>query len=114
MALAAWGTSLSEIEAKESLWPTDHAARSAAGQGVTSGTFYGNLQRYLSAAGLPPAGAHILRHTAAKLRRDAGESVEDVSRFPDHSSLPVTTVYLRRLEGQEDPSWRQVAEAIGV
>ena len=57
---------------------------------------------------------HILRHTAAKLRRDAGESIEDVSRFLDHSSLAVTTTYLRRLEGQEDLSWRRVAEAIGL
>jgi hypothetical protein len=55
----------------------------------------------------------IPRQSAAKLRRDAGESVEDVSRFLDHSSLAVT-VYLRRLEGQEDRSWRSVAEAIGV
>jgi integrase len=65
-------------------------------------------------AGLPPAGVHILRHSAAKLQRDVGESVEDVSRFLDHSSLAVTTVYLRRLEGQEDRSWGKVAEAIGV
>ena len=46
--------------------------------------------------------------------RDAGESVEEVSRFLDHSSLAVTTTYLRRLEGQEDRSWAKVAEAIGV
>jgi len=65
-------------------------------------------------AGLPPAGVHVFRHSAAKLRRDAGESVEEVSRFLDHSSLAVTTTYLRRLEGQEDRSWRQVAEAIGA
>ena len=52
--------------------------------------------------------------TAAKLRRDAGESIEDVSRFLDHSSLAVTTTYLRRLEGQEDLSWRRVAAAIGL
>jgi hypothetical protein len=32
----------------------------------------------------------------------------------DHSSLAVTSVYLRRLEGQEDLTWRDVAEAIGV
>jgi len=57
---------------------------------------------------------HIFRHTAAKLRRDAGESIDDVSRFLDHSSLGVTTVYLRRLEGQEDKSWGRVAEAIGL
>jgi hypothetical protein len=42
-----------------------------------------------------------------------GETVEDVSRFLDHSSLAVTTVYLRRLEGQEDRGWGKVAEAIG-
>jgi site-specific recombinase XerD len=113
-ALAAWSKSLATMDPNESLWPTDHASRAAAGLGVTSGTFYGNLQRYFKKAGLPPAGVHILRHAAAKLRRDVGESIEDVSRFLDHSSLAVTTVYLRRLEGQEDRSWGKVAEAIGV
>jgi len=68
----------------------------------------------LKKAGLPLSGVHIFRHSAAKLRRDAGESIEDVSRFLDHSSLAVTTTYLRRLEGQEDRSWAQVATAIGV
>jgi hypothetical protein len=38
----------------------------------------------------------------------------DVSRFLDHSSLAVTTVYLRRLEGEQDKSWAKVAEAIGI
>lgn len=61
-----------------------------------------------------PADGHLLRHVAAKLRREAGESVEDVSLFLDHSSLAVTTVYLRRLEGQEDRGWGKVAEALGV
>jgi len=63
---------------------------------------------------LPPSGIHILRHSAAKLRRDAGESIEAVSAFLDHSSLAVTTVYLRRLEGQADRTWPEVAVAIGV
>jgi integrase/recombinase XerC len=94
---------------EESLWQA--AARP---DGVTSGTFYSRFRRYLAAAGLAPTGIHVLRHTAAKLRRDAGESIEDVSAFLDHSSLAVTTVYLRRLEGQEDRAWREVAEAIGV
>jgi len=31
-----------------------------------------------------------------------------------HSSLTVTTTYLRRLEGQEDRSWAKVAAAIGL
>lgn len=64
--------------------------------------------------GPPVTGVHILRHSAAKLRRDAGESVEAVSSFLDHSSLAVTTVYLRRLEGQQDAAWGKVAEALGV
>ena len=82
--------------------------------GISSGTFYGRFRRYLRAAGLTPAGLHILRHTAAKLRRDAGASVEAVSAFLDHSSLAVTTIYLRRLEGETDRTWPDVALAIGV
>jgi site-specific recombinase XerD len=108
--LAAFGKDLGTMTPHESLWPSS----ASNGRGVTSGTFYCNLRRYLKRAGLPPAGVHILRHSAAKLRRDVGESVEDVSRFLDHSSLAVTTVYLQRLEGQEDRNWGKVAEAIGV
>jgi integrase len=63
---------------------------------------------------LPRSGVHVFRHSGAKLRRDVGESVEDVSRFLDHSSLTVTTVYLRRLEGQADTGWAKVATAIGM
>ena len=58
----------------------------------------------------PPPGCTFFVTSAAKLRRDAGESIEDVSRFLDHSSLAVTTTYLRRLEGQEDQAgarWRR-------
>ena len=49
-----------------------------------------------------------------EILREAGESIEEVSRFLDHSSLTVTTTYLRRLEGQEDKGWEKVAEAIGL
>jgi len=69
---------------------------------VTSSTFYARFGKYLAAAGLAPTGLHVLRHSAAKLRGDAGESIESVSQFLDHSSLAVTSIYLRRLEGQED------------
>ena len=110
-ALAAFGQSLEDLSPAHSLWPSPGATN---GEGLRSATFYGRFRRYLQKAGLPPAGLHILRHSAAKLRRDAGESIEEVSRFLDHSSLAVTTTYLRRLEGQEDLSWRRVAAAIGV
>jgi len=93
----------------ESLWQAG-----AGNRGVTSATFYTRLRKCQRAAGLQGSGVHIFRHTAAKLRRDAGDSIESVSQFLDHSSLAVTTVYLRRLEGVEDLSWGRVAEAIGV
>ena len=112
-ALFAAGQDLATMEPTASIWPAV-GAPGANGRGITSGTFYGNFRRYLGAAGLPPAGVHVLRHAAAKLRREAGESIEDVSRFLDHSSLGVTTTYLRQLEGQEDRSWSKIATAIGV
>ena len=38
----------------------------------------------MAAVGLPPTGVHVLRRTAAKLCRDASESIEAVSQFLDH------------------------------
>ena len=95
-------TTLAQLPPDKGLWQ------------ISDSAFYGRFRRYLSQAGLPPSGLHVLRHTAAKLRREAGESVEAVSSFLDHSSLAVTSVYLRRLEGQRDQSWQYVADAIGA
>jgi site-specific recombinase XerD len=103
------GKDLATMDPQESLW---QAAVSVSG--ITSGSFYARFRRYLRLAGLAPAGLHVLRHTAAKLRRDAGASIEAVSSFLDHSSLAVTTVYLRRLEGEVDGIWPDVALAIGL
>jgi len=103
------GLSLATMDKAASLW------QAAAGpRGVTGSTFYARFRRYLAEAGLAPTGIHVLRHSAAKLRRDAGESIEAVSAYLDHANLATTTTYLRRLEGQEDRAWREVAEAIGV
>ena len=93
----------------ESLWQAG-----ASQAGISSGTFYGRFRKLLATAGLTPTGLHVLRHTAAKLRRDAGASIEAVSAFLDHSSLGVTTTYLRRLEGETDRTWPDVAVAIGL
>jgi site-specific recombinase XerD len=103
------GLSLATMEPGASLWQAGAGPR-----GVTSSTFYARFRRYLRAAGLAPTGLHVLRHTSAKLRRDAGASIEAVSAFLDHSSLAVTSVYLRRLEGEADQTWPDVAVAIGV
>jgi integrase/recombinase XerC len=107
--LADAGLELGSMHKSASLWQAGAGVR-----GVTSSTFYSRFRRYLVAAHLAPTGIHVLRHSAAKLRRDAGESIESVSSFLDHSSLAVTTTYLRRLEGVEDRAWREVAVAIGL
>jgi len=109
--LADAGLSLTDMEPTASLW---QAGTGAGGGGITDATFYNRFRRYLRAAGLAPTGLHILRHSAAKLRRDAGASIESVSSFLDHSSLAVTSVYLRRLEGEADRTWPDVAMAIGL
>ena len=108
-SLADVGKDLSSMQPAESLWQAG-----AGPNGVSSATFYNRFRGYLVKAGLPPSGVHVLRHSAAKLRRDVGESVESVSQFLDHSSLAVTTTYLRRLEGQRDAAWQGVATVIGV
>jgi integrase/recombinase XerC len=107
--LADAGLALAEMDPSASLWQAGAGER-----GITGSTFYSRFRRYLRAAGLAPSGLHVLRHTAAKLRRDAGASIEAVSSFLDHSSLAVTSVYLRRLEGETDRTWPDVALAIGV
>ena len=58
------GKDLAAMAPDESLWQA--AARPT---GVTSGTFYARFRRYLKLAGMAPTGIHVLRHTAAKLRR---------------------------------------------
>ena len=103
------GMSLAAMDPSASLWQAGAGER-----GITGSTFYSRFRRYLQKAGLAPSGLHVLRHTAAKLRRDAGASIEAVSSFLDHSSLAVTSVYLRRLEGETDRTWPDVAAAIGV
>jgi len=123
--LASVGKDVATMRADDSLWPDTRN-----GRGITSGTFYTNLRRYLKAAGLPLGGVHVFRHSAAKLRRDAGESVEDLAVTTTYLRrleagpgavveegapvLAVTTTYLRRLEGEGDRSWAKVAELLGV
>jgi integrase/recombinase XerC len=107
--LADADLALTTMDKGASLWQAGAGPR-----GVTGSTFYARFRRYLGAAGLAPTGIHVLRHSAAKLRRDAGESIEAISAYLDHANLATTTTYLRRLEGQEDRAWRGVAEAIGV
>jgi len=45
---------------------------------------------------------HLFHHTTIRLY------------FLDHSNLADTTVYLRRLEGEQDKNWAKVAETISL
>jgi integrase/recombinase XerD len=81
---------------------------------VSSQGFALNLGRYARKAGLAGVSTHVLRHSAAKLRREAGATIEDVQRFLGHRSLATTSRYLARLEGEKDDGWAAVAAALGI
>lgn len=81
---------------------------------LSSHGFYRNLKVYAKRAGLKDVTPHTLRHSAAKLRRDTGSSIEDVGTFLGHRSLHTTSRYLARLEGEQDNGWHGVAAALGM
>lgn len=74
------------------------------------------LKYYAQKAGLrsEKLSVHSLRHTAAMLRKEAGDDVGSISSFLNHSSLAVTQIYLHDLEGRRDHSWQKVQELLGV
>ena len=81
---------------------------------VSAAGFAANLRRYARQAGLPGVTPHVLRHTAAKLRRESGASLEEVSAFLGHASIATTAIYLRRLEGWEDRQWPEILKRLAI
>ena len=81
---------------------------------ISDVTFYAYLWKYAKRAGLDGLKPHDLRHTAAKLRRNNGASIEDVSALLGHRSIATKATYLARMEGGEDNGWEGVAAALGV
>lgn len=76
--------------------------------------FYANLKRYAAKAKLEHVTPHTLRHSAAKLRRETGASIEDVASLLGHQNIATTARYLARLEGATDDGWHGVAAALDV
>ena len=81
---------------------------------ISDATFYDHLRRYGETAGLGPLSPHVLRHTAAKLRRQAGAAIEEVSALLGHRNFATTATYLRQLEHERDDGWAAVALALGL
>jgi site-specific recombinase XerD len=76
---------------------------------ISSQTLYENLRRYGQTIGVEGLTVHTLRHTAAKLRRQAGASLEDVQTVLGHANIATTARYLARLEGAKDTGWQAAA-----
>ena len=63
-------------------------------------------------AGLGHVKVHALRHTAAKLRRKTGATLEETSAFLDHTSLAITQVYLQQTEAKKDTGYQAVDDLL--
>lgn len=81
---------------------------------VSGQGFAANLDRYAGRAGLGHLTPHGLRHSAAKLRRATGASLEDVQSLLGHRTLTTTSRYLARLEAEQNPGWAVAPAAIGL
>jgi integrase len=57
---------------------------------------------------------HTLRHSYARALRRVEAPLEAVQAALDHSNLATTSIYLRQLEGQEDPWWPKLARELGL
>lgn len=81
--------------------------------GPLSGVFVNMMvQEYALHAGLRGVTFHTLRHSAALLRKRAGQSVADICQMLGHSRLDTTQVYLGQVEGFVDTGWQSVAEML--
>jgi site-specific recombinase XerD len=74
------------------------------------------LKKYARRAGLEEdqVHVHVLRHTAAMLRKAVGDPLEDISKMLGHANFNTTRIYLDHMEGHRDVSWRKVEALIGI
>lgn len=72
---------------------------------ISTTGLYDTIRRYGKQIGIDDMGVHTLRHSAAKLRRRAGASLEEVQQFLGHSSIATTARYLAQMETAADPGW---------
>ena len=69
----------------------------------------------LQLAGIPlERPLRIPRHSYTRALRRIEAPLEAVQAALDHSNLATTSIYLRQLEGQEDPWWPKLAAELGL
>ena len=74
------------------------------------------VKHYSRKSGLNPdvVRVHVLRHSAAMLRKEAGDDIEKICAFLAQSNAAITQIYLHAVEGNQDNSWQSVAQMLGV
>jgi site-specific recombinase XerD len=74
------------------------------------------LKLYCVQAGLNAGAIHVhtLRHSAAMLRKLAGDDLEVICHFLGHSNVGVTQIYMHSIEGNRDESWSKAADLLGL
>lgn len=97
--LQAAGTPLESLPATARLFP------------ISSSHLYDTIREAGEAIGIEGLAPHALRHSAAKLRRQAGASLEEVQELLGHASVATTARYLQHLEGETDTGW-EAAESV--
>lgn len=82
---------------------------------ISSHGFYKNLKHYAKRAGLKDVTPHTLRHSAAKLRRDTGASIEVVGSFLGHRQRPSSRDHAHLpVEHDSGSSWCASSDALGI
>lgn len=69
---------------------------------ISSARLYALVALYAKRIGRPGLSVHGLRHSAAKLQRKAGATLEEVQQFLGHASVATTARYVQSLEGERD------------
>lgn len=95
--------------------PSVKASAYLAGGAISMHQVEDLLRTYKRKAGIvSQLRVHDLRHTAAMLRRAAGDDVEKISEFLAHSDLGTTQVYLHKIAGRQDTTWMTVGQMLGI
>ena len=76
---------------------------------ITNASIARVLQKYAGTSKV-----HTTRHSFAVLSREAGASLEEISRRLGHKNLSTTSIYMHRLTSMENPHAEKLAKMLGI